>query len=555
MSTGMGILSQEIISLIASYLPRWEHNDRANISERGRALLPAFATISRSWQHAIEYQTFREMTIKSNELVEFSHIVVNHRRNLLRRLEINVILPTYTERACAKFEIYEDTQLNNLAFTKAIKDLLVLLRSWHDECRPTSNDNEASPQRSLRLCIGDCYSLMDCRYRGWEKYQEDRRESELGRRHDLFQHRYESSLLQLDSIEGIREIPQISSFHRSPGSRNIEPRSLAIIASRFPNLVSFRWRLQDNQKRDPRLSQQTRFGGYIRPCQSLMIISVCTLADSLSMSIEFAEALPMIPQGSLKRISLDLASNPPNNQQLNPSSALISSLTPTDHMSLAIHAISQSEHLTHLDLGENIVISPSLFWPANQTKDPFWPNLVAVKVVFSMTTAEGGWYFVRDNSTNDESDDDAAVTDTSSADGSEANDITTYQDPDPDIPDTFNEKQVALATGERPYRRFRSKADPDKLNPLFVAAAQAATQMPRLQRMMLKTEVKASKMFTFAMTYFAAGEKTGRGAGSRNTDKPRLDWVVGPSRYEPEESILEIWRGAKGEVLQSVTER
>ena len=263
----------------------------------------------------------------------------------------------------------------------------------------------------------------------------------------------------------------------------------------------------------------------------------------------------MIPQGSLKRISLDLASNPPNNQQLNPSSALISSLTPTDHMSLAIHAISQSEHLTHLDLGENIVISPLVFWPANQTKDSFWPNLVAVKVVFSMTTAEGGWYFVRDSSTNDESDDDAAVTDTSSAEGSEANAITIYQDPDPDIPDTFNEKQVALATGERPYRRFRSKADPDKLNPLFMAAAQAATQMPRLQRMTLKTEVKASKMFTFAMTYFASGEKASRGAGSRNTDKPRLDWVVGPSRYEPEESILEIWRGAKGEVLQSVTER
>ena len=258
MSTGMGTISQEITSLITSYLPRWEHNDRANISERGRALLPAFATISRSWQHAIEYQTFREITIKSNELVELSYIVVNHHGKLLRLLEVNVILPTYTERACAKFEIYKDTQFNNLAFTKAIKDLLVLLRSWHDECRPTSNDNEASPQRSLRLCIGDCYSLMDCRYRGWEKYQEDRRESELGRRHDLFQHRYESSLLQLESIEGIPEIPQISSFHRSPGSRNIEPRSLAIIASRFPNLVSFRWRLQDNQKRDPRLSQLFR---------------------------------------------------------------------------------------------------------------------------------------------------------------------------------------------------------------------------------------------------------------------------------------------------------
>lgn len=84
---------------------------------------------------------------------------------------------------------------------------------------------------------------------------------------------------------------------------------------------------------------------------------------------------------------------------------------------------------------------------------------------------------------------------------------------------------------------------------LFEAAAQAAVQMPRLQRMTLKTEVKSSRMFTFGMTYFAPGERTGQGAGSRNVDMPRLDWVIGPWEYEPEESILEIWRQAKGEVV------
>lgn len=36
---------------------------------------------------------------------------------------------------------------------------------------------------------------------------------------------------------------------------------------------------------------------------------------------------------------------------------------------------------------------------------------------------------------------------------------------------------------------------------------------------------------------------------------PRLDWVIGPWGYEPEKSILEIWRQAKGEVLQIVAER
>ena len=261
MSVGIANLSQEIINLVASYLQRWEHEDRAPLSERGRALLPAYATISQSWQYAIEGQTFREVAVKSTEIDDLSRIVVNHRRKLVRRLELNVILPTYTDKACAKFETEKDKESNNQVFTKAIKDLLALLRSWHDAFQATGNVSDAPIEQSLCLCIGDCYSPKDCRYRGWDKYEEDIQELQSGRRHDLFQHRYESSLLQLESIEGIQEIPQITSFHRSPGNRNIEPRSLAIIASRFPNLDSFRWRIKDNERRNPRSRQQTRFGG------------------------------------------------------------------------------------------------------------------------------------------------------------------------------------------------------------------------------------------------------------------------------------------------------
>ncbi len=242
---------------------------------------------------------------------------------------------------------------------------------------------------------------------------------------------------------------------------------------------------------------------------------------------------------------------------MNAPSALIPSGPTNDRLSLALHIISLSENLTHLDLGDDIVISPSLFWPDNQTKQPSWPNLVSVKVIFSMNTADGDWYFTRDESVNLESDDDDddAESLTSTSDGSEPDDTATMQNPDPDTPDTYNEKKVALAIGQAPYNHFRSRADPDKLNPLFKAAAQAAAHMPRLQRMILKTEVKALRRFIFAMTYLAPGERTGRGDGSRNVDMPRLDWLIGLSGYEPEESILEMWKQAKGEVVQSVTER
>ena len=264
----------------------------------------------------------------------------------------------------------------------------------------------------------------------------------------------------------------------------------------------------------------------------------------------------MIPQSSLKRIALDWYSPPPDNQELSHLSALIPSFPTTDHLSLAIHAISQSESLTHLELDDYIVISPSVFWPDTQTKRPSWPSLLSVNVTFSMNTADGDWYFTRDDNTNSESDDDDdAESDTSSSDDSEADDVITNQDPNPDIPDTYNDRKVALAVGDEPYNHFRSRADPSKLNPLFEAAARAATQMPLLQRMTLLTKVRASNMFFFAMNYSAPGERNRWGAGSRNIDMARLHWVVGASGYEPEESILEIWRRAKGEVVQSVAER
>ena len=160
-----------------------------------------------------------------------------------------------------------------------------------------------------------------------------------------------------------------------------------------------------------------------------------------------------------------------------------------------------------------------------------------------MYTADGHWYFTCDENVNVESDDD------DDDDDDDADDTTTKQNADPDTLDTYNETKVALAIGEMSKRHFRGRADPGKLNPLFEAAARAAAQMPRLQRMTLRTEVKAQTIFNFAMTYVAPWE-----AGSRNVDMHRLDWDIGPLGYKPEESILEIWRQAKGKVEQSVRE-
>lgn len=131
----------------------------------------------------------------------------------------------------------------------------------------------------------------------------------------------------------------------------------------------------------------------------------------------------------------------------------------------------------------------------------------------------------------------------------------TYQTPDINTPDVYNEKAIDLATGREPSRYYRSQVDRSKLNPLFLAAAKAACQMPRLQRMTLKCEVRGRDWFNFVMNYYEVGQSAERGAGANDVDRPRLEWLVGKSRYEPEDEILEIWREGKGDVLESVRER
>ena len=256
MAVGITNLPQELIDLVASYIQRWEQGNRTfdwDSGEKSRTLLPAYATISRSWQYAIERQTFHKICLKTTELDNFCQFLVNHRRKLLRRLKLDVILPTYTDEACAKFETEADRQSNNKVFSKAVRDLLFLLGSWNIEATGAEEHGKSLIEPSLCLCIRTCYSPMDSGLI-WGKRQ-------FGRPHDLSAHRHESSLLRLESIEDIQQIPQVTSFRTLHTKRNIEPRSLAMIANKFPNLDDLRWSVKDNEKLNPLLRQQTRFGG------------------------------------------------------------------------------------------------------------------------------------------------------------------------------------------------------------------------------------------------------------------------------------------------------
>jgi hypothetical protein len=99
-----------------------------------------------------------------------------------------------------------------------------------------------------------------------------------------------------------------------------------------------------------------------------------------------------------------------------------------------------------------IMIGPELFWPAGASKsNPVWPNLVTFNMSYQPATTSGRWLFERDPAMGDQSD-------------------------EPLIPDLNS------------YDRFRILPN-QHINEIYLSAAYAARNMPRLKRMYLEAEI------------------------------------------------------------------
>lgn len=259
-------LAQELVSRIASFLEREEDQSDVPVAlmKKTQSKLPPYATISRKWQYAIEYRTFRDIRLKSPELPYFSQVVTGHRKAFLSYLAYEVVLPAYSEDHCAKFETQKDREDNSRAFTHAMHSLFLVLKSWEGITSEEDHRKDratAIQPRSIQLDLSDVYSPMDGIHRGREKFKEDKEQYELGKRHDLWEHRYEHSFLQLLESPSSPTLSQVSSFRvHAHFPRRVEPRSAVLLASKLKNLESIIWDLSDTERKDPHLQQQNRYG-------------------------------------------------------------------------------------------------------------------------------------------------------------------------------------------------------------------------------------------------------------------------------------------------------
>ena len=256
--TAMDRLPQELVTHVASFIEREDHQYQLGLScwRKPKSKLPPYATLSRRWQLAIELRTFRSLRLKSHELPYLAQVLVGHRRLFLSDLAYDIVLPTYDDKACAKFETKQDMERNNRAFTDAIHALFQFLKAWEDAGATMESCH-------LSLHLSDVYAPMDGRHRGLEKYEQDREQWYSNKRSDLWGHRYEHSILRLLEHPQLPTLSILSSFQMSLyEDRIVEPKSAVRLANKLSGVRTVALHLSDNEKKYPDIRRQSRYGRF-----------------------------------------------------------------------------------------------------------------------------------------------------------------------------------------------------------------------------------------------------------------------------------------------------
>lgn len=274
----------------------------------------------------------------------------------------------------------------------------------------------------------------------------------------------------------------------------------------------------------------------------------------------------MLPAQSLKRVDLNLFNQDPSNQNFNLSSALPMFAPSTDHLSLALHALSQSPKLTHLSLKGDIVLSPCFFWPDDDDNDPsakapFWPCLEDLDVYLNITTPSGHWLYVRDPSDSDPEpdpvdEDPLTPTDLLQLDEEENGSTHSSDSDNSEVPDTFNARLQEHLDGTSPSHRFRTMLDGDRLHPMLMAMARAAGRMPAVRRLALHLNPNSLGGIDLECLVGPAtaesgqeGHETKTTTPSSSSPQPYKHWQVSiglEAKWTPPEDLQDAWKKSAG---------
>lgn len=453
----MDSLPQDIIDHIISYLtPRKKKPQRTpdKDEEALPPLAPLAGAISSPVQYAVERQTFKNIKITSEELLEFERFLTPRRRCLLNGLAFTVILPTYDGEAAQRPESPEERAANDECYTEAISPLFRILKSWEVE------DPDSVTYR-LALTITHPHSPSD-----------GSKPQTLGpggavphpMKRSIRHGRYLHSYINLNHPESLPALQRVKRLNmprpeEKAACRNVYPKVPMLLASRLPNLEKIDVTVDDDQKRFPELRRQNRY--------------------------EMAEAIREVSLPSLKRARILFAQERYRDEFVVP--PVLHDAAIPDPLSSALHGLS----LNLMTLEISGVFDPSLLRPLQGLSGTPWPNLKTLDISLLPTTPSGDWYF-----TGDDNVPRARISRAALPTPCKYSELHREK---------FSFLDEELYAGVQPRNVFRNQVKEDTLIPFLEAYADALSAMPKLFSAVFDCELEEDSLHEgcFTITYFA----------------------------------------------------
>ncbi|KAJ4328662.1 hypothetical protein N0V84_000853 [Fusarium piperis] len=478
----MDTLPQDIIDNIVSYLLAGRFKPRQPYKYlRPRLSRAALATVSRRLQTAVERWTFRDIRIDSDELEKFTQLLTPARRTFLAGLEFIPILPPYKDAASARAESPVERAANDESYTRAVRSLLEILKTWEEE-------DSLSINYRLKLSINLSQSRSDRAWPGifpqWMAL--------LPKGNRIYEGRYLHSYIDLLHPELLPEVHRVKHLVMARPDekrihRNVCPRVPFMLASTMPNIESIDMSVDDSEERFLDLRRQNRQ--------------------------EAADAIKRLSIPELRTARLDFwhrryrheATVPPH----------LHGVDIPDPLSAAICDFSMS--LVNLELAG--IFDPSLLQPLSQAP---WPNLQTLCIELEPVSPSGEWYFLESQPPSQPPQDRPS---------SEFGYANFHQE-------QFSFWREAAYASQRRAEAFRGRVNEKNLAPFIEAYADALSVMPNLvsAKLVCNLDFHSETLpepSSFQIAYYAPGAYSKSGSVDLNYNKRQLvtsllGWIPKP---------------------------
>ncbi|KAL2785510.1 hypothetical protein BJX66DRAFT_343019 [Aspergillus keveii] len=441
MCANINTLSLELLDLIITHLIEIPptSSDISNAALPPPQNLARYATISRSWQHAIERHTFAAISTFSSDLPTLRQVFNQSpwRKRYLRALFYSIDLPLYSDDRRLCFERRREHQANLATFRDDARELWAELASWEEDL-----------SSGIRLILA-AEAPMNRGDKRW-----------------TFP---EHSLTLWDDSDQVSALPalrHVTILEVAKSGRRIYPTAISQMISSLSNLRKLEVVISPVQPKNKDLRAEMR-NDLARVLESPMVHSLEVLRVQMdevtpynhNFRIAFEED-PVYPDG--------------------------------DHLCRAVCKLAQ-RRLRQLYMVGPCLISPALWGLSHDNLDTdkldlTFPHLEIVKVEFALVTYDGRWYYTGDPTENIEDEEEANAEPTYSqgelASDSDSDSCSSFNS---EYHDETNDYREDCLNGNSPYNPWRRHPDAQTFEPLQRGMILAAMQMPKLRALELRT--------------------------------------------------------------------